>query len=183
MRCCNVRPNDANKNWLDTRIEAYLDGELTDEEQQRFERLLEDDASSQQELTWAISIRDELRAIPEPAYPRHLEKAIMNEVLQDARSGYWTRFLSGLGALFLPGSMLKPALATGMLLVLAMSLVFIINRPNIPVPEPEAISQAEVEQALEEAKWALGYVSKTGRLTGSSMQDALAPLLKDQTNE
>lgn len=185
MRYCNVKTNNAdNQKWLDDRIEAYLDGELPEAERQQFEQLLEDDASGQQSLTWAISIRDELRALPTPACSPDLQKNIMKEVRKEAWSSFGSRFFSGF-VIFLQGPFARqwrPALATFMLLVVASVVVFVLNRPDIPEPSQD-ISQAEVDQALAEAKWALGYVSKTGRLAGTSMQDALAPLMKEQTKD
>ncbi len=200
MNTSNADNPDANRHdpdhqkWLDDRIEAYLDGELPAEESRRFEQLLEQDDLSQQSLSWAISIRDELRAIPAPDCSPDLQTAIMNEVRKDAWEARKSRFSSGLGA-FLQGlfpQQWRPALATLTLLVIASVLVFFINRTTpwqsthgeiSQQVSQEDISQAEVEQALEEAKWALGYVSKTGRLTGTSMQDALAPLMKEHTKD
>ncbi len=197
MRYGNVKTNDPNKQaeWLDNRIEAYLDGELITEELAQFEQLLGEDKKWQQEIAWAVSIRDELHATPTPDCPPHLQEEIMKQVRQDAwadfKSRLWTRF----SGLFMPSRLLqgrllqgqlllwRPALATLILLVVASSVVFVINRVDSPPANPETISQAEIDKALIEAKWALGYVSKTGRLTGTSMQDALAPLLKDQNKE
>lgn len=185
MRYCNVKTSNAdNQKWLDDRIEAYLDDDLPEEERRQVERLLDDNVPGRQSLSWAITIRDELRALPTPACSPDLQKNIMKEVRREAWSGYRTRFRSGF-ALFLQGPFAKqwrPAIATLMLLVVATVVVFVINRPNLPEPSQE-ISQAEVDQALAEAKWALGYVSKTGRLTGTSMQDALAPLMKEKTKD
>ncbi|MFK7847449.1 MAG: anti-sigma factor [Rhodothermales bacterium] len=186
-----MKTNDSNNNkWLDDRTEAYLDGELSIEEHNQFERLLQQDNDWQQEVSWAVTIRDELRAVPTPEPSPDLRKAILNEVRKDAWSNFRSRLFSGFGGEFLRDTLFRgaflqwrPVLATLTLLVVASTFVFVINRPGTPTPDPEMISQAEVEQALAEAKWALGYVSKTGRLTGTSMQDALGPLLKEQTKE
>ena len=204
-----MKTSDAdNQKWLDDRIEAYLDDELPQEERRRFEQLLDADTAGQQSLTWALSIRDELRALPTPACSPELQKNITKEVRKDAWSGYKSRFFSGLG-IFESGlwGQWRPALASLMLLVVASVVVFFVSRPNFPGPAQEfsqteigqteigqseigqseidqaEISQAEIDQALAEAKWALGYVSKTGRLTGTSMQDVLAPLMKEQTKD
>ncbi len=181
-----MKTNDSNNHkWLDERTEAYLDGELSIEEHNQFERLLQKDDDWQQEVNWAVTIRDELRAVPTPEPSPDLRKVILNEVRKEAWSSFRARLFSGFGGEFFQTAFLRwrPVLATLMLLVVASTLVFVINRPNLPAPDLEEISQAEVDQALAEAKWALGYVSKTGRLTGTSMQDALGPLLKDQTKE
>ena len=186
MRYCNVKTNDSNNGkWLDDRLEAYLDGELSAEEQSQFEEIIEHDDAWQQEMAWAVTIRDELRAIPTPAPSKELEKAILKEVRKDAWTGFRSRLFSGFGSgLFQDaGFVWRPVFATLMLLVMATVVVFVLNRPNLPNATPESFSQAEVEQATEEAKWALGYVTKTGRMTGTSMQDALAPLLKEQTRD
>ncbi len=181
-----MKTDDTNPaNWLDEHLEAFLDGELKAEEAQKFERLLEQDGQSQQSLLWAVNIRDELRAVPTPEPPASLQQNILHAVRKEARANQRNSFFSALGALFTfePSHVLRPALATLTLLVIATTLLFVLNRPTLPQAEPESISQAEIDQALAEAKWALGYVSKTGRMTGTSMQDALAPLLKEQTKK
>lgn len=185
MRYCNVKTSDANKKWLDDRVEAYLDDELDNEERIRFEQLLDEATDIRQELTYAINIRDELRAIPTPEFPVHLEKAILTEVRKNAWTDFRTRLGSGLAGGLFGGAMLRwrPALATFLVLVAATVFLVVTLRPNGAVTVDETYSQAEVDQALEEAKWALGYVSQTGRLANDSMQDVLGPLLKERTKE
>ena len=185
MRYCNVKTSDANRKWLDDRIEAYLDDELDHEERLRFEQLLDEATDIRQELTYAINIRDELRAIPTPDIPLHLEKAILKEIRKDAWQDFRTRFGSGFAGELWHRMLhpLRPVLATFLVLVAATVFLFVMLRPNGAETVDETISQAEVDQALLEAKWALGYVSQTGRLASNSMQDALGPLLKERTKE
>ena len=72
------------------------------------------------------------------------------------------------------------AVAGGVLVALLVVLYGVVINNELP---PENITQLDVDQALNEVKWTLGYVSKTGRLTGASVEDALAPLLKDLPKE
>ncbi len=44
--------------WVDDHIEAYLDGDLPEADQIRFEKALEADESWQQELAIAVNLRD-----------------------------------------------------------------------------------------------------------------------------
>ena len=148
------------------------------EEASQVEHWLEGDNRWHEELTLAMHIRDELRNLRSPSCPPH----VTQHVIQTARRDAWRSFAGRLNQFFF-GSWFtywKPILATVTLLVIASMLLF--NPPAVEAP-PEEISQVEVEQALDDVKWALGYVSKTGRLTGASVEDALAPLLKDLPKE
>ena len=165
--------------WLNDHLEAYLDGDLSAEETHRVETMLAEHPQWQEELTLAITIRDELRNLPRPACPPQLSAEVLGAVRRDAIQSRVDRINSFLRGIWtLPW---QPVLVT-MTVVLAV-VVFLVSRPA-PIPTPgENITQAEVDQALDEIKWTLGYVSKTSRMTGESVQDALAPFLKDLPQE
>jgi anti-sigma factor RsiW len=180
MRYCNVKSDDANHDasWVDDRIEAYLDGDLPDEERARFERLLQQQDDWQRELALAVNLRDELRAFDTPALSPDVTRAILQETRREAWRAILDRIRSNLwGPTIVPW---KPALATLAVLLVAVVMIW-VGRPG-PV-DPASFSDTEVEQALAEVKWTLGYVSKTGKMTGDSVEDILAPLLKNLPNE
>ena len=54
--------------------------------------------------------------------------------------------------------------------VLVMIVVSGVLVGHPPVQQQESISQAEVEQALAEARWALAYISYVSKETGSSVR-------------
>ncbi len=181
MKTDKTRPNPPSdrQEWIDQKLEAYLDGELAPEELYEIEHLLESDDRWHEELQLALAIRDELRALSPPPCPEPLRQAIVGRARHEFLQHLVQRFED-----FLLGGWLshwKPVLATLLVLIAA---TFLLTRhfPTDTMP-PEPLSQAEVDQALSEVKWTLGYVSKTGRLTGDSIQDALAPILKETPDE
>ena len=157
--------------WMEARIEPYLDGELTAAELEQFEQLLRQDENWERELAWAVNIRDALRSKPDSACPPE----VLATVMRQARRDLWHARLNRIKSLLTAfgGVSWRPAMAVVILMV-AGAVIFSGRVKN----DAEAVSQAEVEQALAEVKWTLGYVSKTGRITGSSVNDALTPLRK-----
>ena len=161
--------------WVNERLEAYMDNQLPSEEGEQVERWLKKDERWHEELALALHIRDELRSFRAPACPPHVAK----NAVQHARKDAWHAFTNRLNSFFLGSWTLhwRPILATFTVLIVASVLVFRMASPGkLPAEE---ITQLEVDQALNEVKWTLGYVSKTGRLTGDSVEDALAPIFKD----
>ncbi len=164
--------------WVDDHIEAYLDGDLPEADQIRFEKALEADESWQQELAIAVNLRDELRAIPTPDISPDLTRAIIG----NTRKAAWRAIIDRIKSFLLGPTMVpwKPALATLSLVLVAVVLI-LSNRPQ--PTDPQAFTDTEIEQALAEVKWTLGYVSQTGKMTGDSVQELLGPLLKDLPKE
>ena len=165
--------------WVNERLEAYLDNQLPQEEALQVETWLERDDRWHEELTLAMHIRDELRSLRSPVCPPQVTRHVIRHARRDA----WQSFAGRLNPFFFGGwiTYWKPILATMTLLVIASMLLF--RAPHSENAPSEEITQVDVEQALDEVKWTLGYVSKTGRLTGASVEDALAPLLKDFPKE
>ena len=164
--------------WVNDRLEAYLDNQLPPDEAQEIEKWLQRDDRWHEELTLAMHIRDELRGLKTPSCPTHVSNEIISHARRDLVGHYLYRSRRLLESWFLHW---KPILATITVLVIASVLMSrTVMQPDVPT---ENISQVEVDQALDEVKWTLGYVSKTGRLTGDSVQDALAPLLKELPKE
>ena len=164
--------------WVDDHIEAYLDGALPEQDRIRFENALEANEVWQQELAFAINLRDELRAIPTPNVSAELTRTIISHT----RKAAWRAFIERLKSIFLGPGLVpwRPALATLSLVLVAVALIL----SNQPKPTaPEVFTDTEIEQALAEVKWTLGYVSQTGKMTGDSVQELLGPILKDLPKE
>ena len=164
--------------WVNDRLEAYMDNQLSPEEAQEIEKWLQQDDRWHEELTLAMHIRDELRSLKAPFCPPHVSREVIKHARKDLVGEYIQRGRRFLESWFLHW---KPIMATVALLVITSVVIFRLELKQDV--SHETISQVEVNQALDEVKWTLGYVSKTGRLTGDSVEDALAPLLKELPKE
>ena len=175
-------PDENMPRWMEERIEAYLDGQLPPDEEAHFERLLDEDASWQDEVDLACRIRDGLHALPEPACPPRVTQA----VLEKANAGPAPSIRDRLDAWWDAQVLWQPALAAGLALVLiALSALLLM-----PATSPDQPSRAEVQQAAAEVKWTLAYLAHVGKETGEKLQQdvktrATVPLLQtlNEANE
>lgn len=158
-------PDYSHPDWVDERLEAFLDGTLPPDEHAAVARVLAGDADGQDDLFLARRIRDTLRAWPEPSCPPHVTEAVLAQTRRAARDDRRDRVQAALRARW---TMLwQPALAMAVLLLVVWTAT-LVGRP----PEP---SRAEVEQALAEVQWTLAYLSEVGRQTGRAVrQDVLS---------
>ncbi len=69
------RPSDR---WMDTHLEAYVDGALSAHDEARFEAGMRADPTWQDEIEQARTIRTFLRTQNPPAPPDHLTNAILD---------------------------------------------------------------------------------------------------------
>lgn len=173
MNLPDRRPEDA---WIDERIEAFLDQDLPAAEMAAMERVLAESPSWEASLLLASQIRDTLRSTETPPAPPRMARTILRRTrwLDFRERLYGT--MGGLGVHL--RTAWQPALALSSVALLATFLYFSTNHTPVATPPP-----AEVEMALAEVKWTLGYISKTGRKAGESVQDALAPRRSETTNE
>ncbi|MEZ4699872.1 MAG: zf-HC2 domain-containing protein [Rhodothermales bacterium] len=175
MKPIDDLPADA---WIDERLEAFLDDELPPEERAEMERALDARAMWSARLDLAERIKTTLHATDTPPAPPQLTRTI----LARTRRLWWReRLRHGLNLFVLPlRAAWQPALALASVAMLATFLYFADGlglRPPSTVPEPS------VEQALAEVKWTLGYISKTGKKTGESVQNAMGPMLRETPHE
>ncbi len=148
------------RDWMDERLEGYLDGDLTPEETARFERgLRRDDWAA--ELRRAASIRDGLRALPLPECPPHVTRAVLREARRRARAEWLHRAREALARAWRLTA--RPALAMAVLVALVVVAALVTRPPR------DAPARTEVEHALAEVKWTLAYLSEVGRQTGASV--------------
>lgn len=160
-----MKASDTLHDWMDARVEAYLDGALSVGEEARFEQGLAVDADWDAELFLARQIRDGLRALPDPVCPPHVTEAVLAQVRREARTSWIEQFHAWMQQQFT--ALWQPALAMTVVLLLVVS-ASLIGRPAPPAP---TYADAEVEQALAEVKMALGYLSEVSRQTGKVVRD------------
>jgi hypothetical protein len=144
-------------------VEAFVDGELSPDVMAQFEEALAVGVGGEDVLL-ARSIRNGLHALPQPVLRPEVSRFVLEQVRADGREqrrGWLQQFVEREWA-----GLLQPTLAMAMLLLFVFSAV-LVGRPPV---QQENISQAEVEQALAEAKWALAYISHVGKETGSSVR-------------
>jgi anti-sigma factor RsiW len=153
--------------WAGAPLEAYLDGELSSEEAALLERLLTEDEALQAELDLARSIQAALRGLPAAACPPHVAPAVIAET----RATWRRQRVAQLAAWW--AGLWQPAVAMSILVALVV-LAALLGRPA-PGPPPAA-QAAELEQAMEDVKWTLAFLSEVGRQTGSAVRhDVLQP--------
>ncbi len=163
-----IPPDD----WVDARLEAYMDGDLPPDELAAFERALAASDAWRAQHDLAARIQSTLRTTtPAEASPR-LTRAILQRARRE-RWREWRRDARTAIALRLRAAW-QPAVALAGIALLA---TVVLLYPNGPAQPPA--QEASVEQALADVKWTLGYVSKAGRKAGDSVQDAIAPLRRE----
>lgn len=155
---------------MDAHAEAYVDGELSPDERARFERRLHASPLWQTCVQQARSLQQELNTLPQPACPPHVADAVHAEVRRRQRALRPERGAKRLRRLRKPAAW-RPALAAGVLLVLALSAL-LLSRPPAPQAQP-SFTEAEVERATAEVAWTLTYLAQIGERTGQAVEEAL----------
>ncbi len=156
-----MNPLEMNADWMDDRLEAYLDDALPADERRAFVQRLRDE-DWDDELLLARQVRDGLRALPQPRCPMPVTQAVLAEVRQRRRASRAARLQAWLEAQL--RSFWQPALAMSVLVLVVASAV-LFGRP------PQHTHSAEVEQALAEVRWTLAYLTEVGRETGHAVRD------------
>lgn len=156
-------------NWLDDRVEAFVDGTLPADELRRFESALTAEPALRDEIDLARMIGRELPNLGSARCPDHVVSGIMRDVRRDIRQSFTTRLVSALKEGIQPR--LRPVLAMVLLVAVVVSSSLVRRAPETP-----PVASAEVTQALDEVKWTLAVLSDVGRQTGRSMRsDVLEP--------
>ncbi len=150
-----------NNDWMDDRLEAYLDDALPADERRVFEQRLQEEDEWSNELALARQIQDGLHTLPFPSCPPAVTQAVLAEVQHRRRMSFMTRVRAWLDAQF--HSFWQPALAMSVLVLVVGSAV-LFGRP------PQQSNSAEVEQALAEVRWTLALLTEMGRETGTAVR-------------
>ena len=151
--------------WIDDRLEAFLDGELPEAERAVLDGALRADPAWQAELALARRIRTDLRALPTPACPPAVTEAVLRHARRRSPAA-WLERIAEAARRHVAG-LWQPSLAMAVLVAVVVAAAF-LGRPAPPAPN---IASAEVEQALDEVRWTLAYLSEVGRKTGRSVRE------------
>lgn len=162
--------------WFDERVESYVDGLLPIEELEAFEARLGEDERLREDVSAARLVVSVLRSMPEEECP----SVVTDRVLEFARSSE-----SGRGEMTTFGRVDRPAvrrytplrLVRAATFVAAACLAIFMLVGKDAATSDAAYSDAEVQRALKEAKFALALVSDAGRDAGRAIRtDAVAPV-------
>lgn len=168
-----VGPGSPSADWLDTRVEAFVDGTLPPDELLRFESALAAQPEMRDEIALARLIGEELPNLGSVRCPDHVVSGVMREVRRDIRQSFTRRFVAALRQGIQPR--LRPVLAMVLLLAVVVSSSLVRR-----TPAPAPVASAEVIRALDEVKWTLAVLSDAGRQTGRSVRsDVIEPHVVD----
>ncbi|MDX1429217.1 MAG: zf-HC2 domain-containing protein [Rhodothermales bacterium] len=143
--------------WLDERVEAYIDGDLTETDRMRFEAALADSSELRAAVAAAHRVRDGLGAIGAPKCPEHVVADVLAAAKSEPRgASIRERYLDAL----LPGFPRAGAFA------IAAAVTIVVIAGVLILTRPES-APSEVEQGLADVKVALAYVGEAGRHTGN----------------
>lgn len=159
-------PSNRTAEWVDVRLEAYLDGDISPEERRRLESYVAAHPEGADQLRLARMVRHELGAIESPSCPPEVTAAVMAQARAEAarrRASIRSRF-EELWAAFL-----RPTLAAASLAAIVIAGALVGGTPPHPTEQP-AVNSAEVERALKETKWALAFVTEVSREAGQSIR-------------
>lgn len=183
--------------WMDARVEAYVDGDLPEDEKDQFEQILETDDYWEKQVNQACRIRDSLRTFPEPSTPPELTKRIFEQTSRaHAALPWWKETLQSFMQTWraLVAARQRPVVDYAVGLTLVAVAIFFIAMPinesttpdglpsrvssqlNVPIAAP--YSEAEVQHATVKAKWTLHYVSDVGNDASETVQNQLRKALQ-----
>ena len=165
--------------WMDARVEAYVDGDLSGEELTQFERILEEDERWQVQVQQARRIQDALHDLPQPSAPPEVTRSILNQTTRAHRPlPLWKDLLQQAVQTWraLIAARRRPAVdyAVGLAFV-AVAVFFIIwplsngtspsNGPaqvssQLQVPVTAPYSEADIERARAKTKWTFEYITR-----------------------
>lgn len=162
-------------------MEAYLDGDLSPADARALEEFADAHAEARQELRRAVLIQRQLRELSTPPCPPDVAPAVLayarrdaqREALQEARRNARTSPAARLRSLVAATwtTIIRPSLAVGALVALLIGSGMIFRPQPVTAPEQTAESAEEVESALQDAKWAIAYISDIGRRAATSFRD------------
>lgn len=162
-----------NREEFDTAIDAYLDGDLAAPEARRLEAFAEIDENAARELRFARLVQQRLHAMPQPACPPDVTRAVLSMARAEAREGFFERLRTA--AILSWSTILRPSLAVGVLIGVIVAGALIgrspVDETQIAASEGYEATPEEIAQGLNDAKWALAYLSDVGRRTATTIRD------------
>ncbi len=141
--------------WLDERVEAYVDGELSEADVLRFEAALKDSPDLRAAVATARRIREVMASMPLPPCPKPVVSEVLRLASQSRRSlSMRDRYVDAL----VPRRRLVQAFAVAAIVaVVAIGGALLFKGPA---------EQDEIERGLADVKLALAYVGEAGRHAG-----------------
>ena len=191
-----TRPPD---DWMDDRVEAYVDGTLPTDEAARFEAALETAPHWKMQVRHAKRIRTTLAERTLPSCPPECTEAILDQTVRassqarasaedtsaqtPARPSWLDQVADALRVLT------QPAYSTVLAAILVAALAWIIADPIIDTTTETTAPTAshieapytdeDVAQAQAEAEWALAYIADVSQDASTTaereMERALSP--------
>lgn len=171
--------------WMDARVEAFIDEDLPEDEQSLFQQRMHDNPYWTEQVRRAERIRDELQALPMFATPEHLTESVLNQTVRARGNPSWVSRMEdrfGHWVVVFWESFQNPVVdyAVGVALI-AVAAFFIVNpiNPNGPAHQADLIgptpappyTAAEIQQAQAEAKWTIAYVAEVSERTENTIQE------------
>lgn len=141
--------------WLDDRVEAYVDGELSGADLERFEAALTESADLRASVATARRIREVMASMPLPKCPEPAVSEVLRLASDSRRSASMRdRYIEALR----PRRRLVHVFAIAAVVVAVAVGGSLVLRDSGP--------QDEVKQGLADVKLALAYVGEAGRQAG-----------------
>lgn len=154
---------------FDALIEAYVDDEVSPSERGQLEAFVASDPDARDELQLARTLKRRLGALPQPQCPPDVTRAVLSAARSDVRRTFVERLRAAMAASWT--TVVRPSLAVGVLVAVVVGGALITMPADDPAPTEAVASTEEVDRALDEAKWALAYISNLGRETATSIRD------------
>jgi len=175
---------------MDNHVEAYVDGELSGEELETFEEILEDDEHWRTQVHQAERIQGALRDLPQPSAPPELTRSILDQTSRTPQGlPWWKETLQQMMQAWraIVAARRRPTVdyAVGMAFV-AVAIVFIVwpltqtDSPSEPptqvssqleIPVTAPYNEQDVERARTKAEWTFEYISRISQPVSTAPAD------------
>ena len=188
------QPNASSQHeWMDARVEAYVDGDLSDDDTQRFESILQEETYWRMQVQHAARIQDTLHDVRTPLTPPGLTQQILQQTSRaNQPMSWWRRTLQQMVHSWraLGAARRHPVFdyTVGIAFV-AMAAFFIImplergaNGParlssQLEMQTNAPYSAEEIRHAAESAQWTLTSLSELGATTTASVRNQVYRVL------
>jgi len=169
--------NNHNQDWYEDRVEAYVDGDLSADEHARFEERLGSDTTLQQSVNDARAVVSTLRTVRGAACPDDVTLRVLQQV-RESEAAKQPAVRADRSAVVhrLPLLRRVPMRTVAVAAAACLAALLFLKQPNSPA---QTYSDAEVQQALREAKYALAIVSNASRETVRTIRMDAMPVVNE----
>jgi len=167
--------------WVQDRIELFVDGDAGHDDAQALERHAHTCAECAADIDFARSLKSELRALPAhtaPAGAVERAEAAARAAAASSSPSLGERVAAFLGARIAQHfeGMMRPAMAAMVLVVIAAGVFVVSQRDRVPTTQ-NGYTQAEIAAAAEQARVAFAYV---GHYTQRPVQVLRSDVMADR---